>query len=436
MKVTSHAVLTLVSILLLRIALDTSYYFFIAPNFSYTGMVLNPDLGRYIVSWVVMLAVIAPFLGRSEGLSKEILFGLLVTGFIPLASFYALAGIEHQWMFLSAAFWLVVFMVSKVRVPPPKVSRPVSYVPVVWIVSGFAFATWVLLAMKFGVSLKLNFDDIYEIRAVNKETAIPFGGYIVPWAARIAVPVLAIIGWQVRGMGGWAILLAACFAELMFFSITGHKAYFFSIIFISGLYAIAKAKHRIPLIAGGCCAIVAGCMAADAMAGDFYMTSLITRRVFFVPAMLSDAYFRFFDDNFMYLSHSLLSPWIENPLHMSPSMAMGQQYFGVMDLNANNGVVADGFMNFGVFGMFIWAVMLGLTVSLFNAIGAPIDRRIAFPIALNTFNTFVNGAFFTSLLTHGVLFAGLILMLCPRGRPPGLRKFRLSVWRDRERRLA
>jgi hypothetical protein len=427
MKVTSHALLTLLAVALLRIALDVSYYLFIAPNFAYTGMVLNADFWRYLFSWVVLIVVTMPFLTRKGGLSKEILFALFVTGFVPLTSFYSMAGIEHQWLLLSAAFWLTVFISSKVRLPPPKAPRPASYVPVIWIVLGLAAATLALLSMRFGISLRLNFDDVYEIRAVNKETAIPLGGYIVPWSARIAVPVLAIIALQIRGMGGWMILLAALLAELMFFSITGHKAYFFSIIFIAGLYVLARAKHKIPLIAGGCFLIVLGCMAIDSASGDYYMSSLITRRVFFVPAMLSDVYFRFFDGNFMYLSHSFLSPWIENPLHMSPSMAIGQQYFGVIDLNANNGVVADGFMNFGVFGMFFWAVMLGVTVSMFNALAQPVDDRISFPIAVNTFNTFVNGAFFTSLLTHGVLFAALILMLCPKGELPRLRNIRMAL---------
>ena len=182
---------------------------------------------------------------------------------------------------------------------------------------------------------------------------------------------------------------------------------------VGWFYAIANKQDRVLSLAIGCVAVVLGCLIIDLVRDTITFTSIVTRRVFFVPAMLSNVYYEFFEGKFMLLSHSFLSPWFDNPVGMSPSMAVGQMYFGVQDLNANNGVVADGYMNFGIAGMLVWAILVGLAIALFSGLSEWVDGRIAFPLGLNAFNTFIDGGFFTGLLTHGVLFATLLILFSP-----------------------
>lgn len=413
MKVNKQAVYTILSLLSFRFLLDVGYVIFVGPAYAYQHMGLDFDLLRYVISWVMLFVTIPFFMGRQWKLSRAISFSLFTLGFIPVTSYYALAGIDLRWFLMSAVFWVIVGLVSELKLPSPRIAKPRNLTLIVSVIFFFAIASWAILIMKFGISFRLSFDDVYEVRAENALNSIPFGGYVVPWAAKIALPALVVLGLQLKGVVGKIMLALAFLLEIMFFSATGHKSYLFSVFVMVGLYFISDKQNRIVWIAAGCAGVVAACLLIDVVSGGGYLSAMIIRRVFFVPAMLSNAYYEFFDGNFMRLSHSILAPWIENPLNMSPSMAVGEQFLGFSGLNANNGVVADGYMNFGVIGMLVWAVLVGLAISFFDSVARSVDPKIGFSLGMNAFRVFINSGFLTGMLTHGVLFTVLLVILFP-----------------------
>jgi hypothetical protein len=83
------------------------------------------------------------------------------------------------------------------------------------------------------------------------------------------------------------------------------------------------------------------------------LEDLLVRRTLLDPSLLDTMYFNFFDGNHMNLSHSIFKSFIDNPYHVQPSYAIGAHYFHNSLSNAGNGIISDGFMNFGMLGVFI-----------------------------------------------------------------------------------
>lgn len=413
MKISKDSALIALFLIAFRILLDASYIWKISEVYAYQGFVTDIRWQQYCVSWIVFLSLIPVSLRRRGSVSSGIYFVLFACGFIPMSSYYGLTASDTGWFMLCALFWALVSYVSDIKLPSPRFKRPKTLVPVVAVAGAFGLATWAIVVLHFGVSFRLSFDDVYEIRAENTLSGIPLGGYVVPWAGKVALPALAILGLRRGGASGKAIFASAVLMEIMIFATTGHKAFIFSMLLMVSFYFVAVYRSRMVLISGGLFAVVASCYVLDSLFDSTLWSGFITRRAFFVPASLSDAYHQFFDGRFMYLSHSIFSPWVENPFHMAPSRAIGQQFFGSDTLNANNGVVGDGYMNFGVWGVFAWAVLLGLLISAYEAVSRSVDPRFAFAVGMTVFLTFINGGLLVTLLTHGVLLALCIVMLCP-----------------------
>lgn len=153
------------------------------------------------------------------------------------------------------------------------------------------------------------------------------------------------------------------------------------------------------------------------MNADF-MGSLLIRRTFFVPAQLSFYYYDFFSNHqHLSLSHSILKTYFDYPYDLPPSHLIGKVYFDKPEMSANNGIVADAFMNFGIWGIIIWFFLLTVLLKLTDKVTYMKNKKVLWPIIIVSFYTMVNGAFFTTLLTHGLIIALLIAYFYPQNKP-------------------
>jgi len=148
---------------------------------------------------------------------------------------------------------------------------------------------------------------------------------------------------------------------------------------------------------------------------DFYLQrpmfkSLIVRRVFFVPAILNEFYFDFFDHNHLFLSHSVFSGLTEYPYDVMPTYLIGEHYFDKPEMSSNVGIVADGFMNFGYIGVVVYSTLFSFIMVLLNSI--KLNLRY-FGIFVFYMMIFRGTAFLTAFLTHGfwllLIFAFIVI---------------------------
>jgi hypothetical protein len=72
-------------------------------------------------------------------------------------------------------------------------------------------------------------------------------------------------------------------------------------------------------------------------------------------------------------------------------------------MNANNGLISDGFANFGIVGVLVWAVLLGLLLKLLHAATERRENRPeAWAVAAMWPVILISSALTTSLLTQGL----------------------------------
>ncbi|MFC1998992.1 hypothetical protein ACFLVR_05080 [Chloroflexota bacterium] len=151
------------------------------------------------------------------------------------------------------------------------------------------------------------------------------------------------------------------------------------------------------------------------LTGNLWLSSLFTRRTILLPAQLSFYYYDFFSNNeLVYLSHSIFRGFLEYPYELNPAHLIAQTYFNLPEMGANNGITADAYMNFGLAGLAIWAVLLASILKLLDACSKRVEFKIGVAAIVMPAIVLTNSALLTSLLTHGILLALLIIYLLPR----------------------
>jgi hypothetical protein len=146
--------------------------------------------------------------------------------------------------------------------------------------------------------------------------------------------------------------------------------------------------------------------------GNMMVPSMFVRRVFFVPAQLTFAYFEFFDDHpFVLWSNSFFSGLLEYPYDVSIGALVGQ--YVESSGNANNGYVSSGFAHAGVWGVLAYTIVIGAILRFLNVLGRS-GVPLWFAIALTIVPlraALISSDLLTALLTHGLLVAMVLLIL-------------------------
>ena len=134
---------------------------------------------------------------------------------------------------------------------------------------------------------------------------------------------------------------------IYFFLIGAHKSVLFGNLLCVGIYFLNK-KFFVDYFIYTILGVISICLGLYYFSENIFVASLIIRRVFFLPALLDTFYFEFFEDLKMMYSHSFLEWLVPNKLgDTTPTIKIGEIYFN-NGANANNGLISDGFMNFGL----------------------------------------------------------------------------------------
>ena len=208
--------------------------------------------------------------------------------------------------------------------------------------------------------------------------------------------------------------------QLLVFSTTGFKSVLFSSALLAALALTLRSGGRRfgPWLMGGALLLLGGTWLLDQLTGQIIFTSYFVRRLIVTPGFMAGLFFEFFSSHpKALLGHSVLAPLVDYPYAATPPYVVARAYFG-RDFSVNANLWADGFANFGFAGIFAFTLLLALVLYLFDALAAQRGLRqrlaIAYLLALPAF-TLANSALLTSLLTHGIAFAFLLLYTLPPG---------------------
>lgn len=392
-----------------RVALDFSYAKVISQAYSSVGFVKHLDSNALLLSYLALLVVIFLLLPIRNSLSNKCAQLLCLFGIVPLTSYYAWTGMGAGAIIYGLVFWAIVIATTWVITIRRGYTLFKNDSLAIILAVSCALAAIILSLMVFGFQLNFSIYSIYSFRAERSFSNIPLGGYIIPWAAKVAVPFLVLYFAYRRSAKFYSLLISAVCAQILLYAITGHKTFLFLVPAVFVVSKLSVSRSFIGNLAWLSAVGVFLFAYIDVATSGSALSGLLTRRVFFVPAQLTHMYFDYFDGEYLYLSHSILSPFLDYPYTLNPPKLIGLSYFGSADQAANTGIVADAFMNFGAFGVILWAALLSAVLVIVEKVSYGRRKALVYPLIILAFYNMLNGAFLTSLLTHGVIFAALLV---------------------------
>jgi len=264
---------------------------------------------------------------------------------------------------------------------------------------------------------RLSFDltTVYEVREEFIEHVAPLMGYLVPWQGYVINPALMLIAFRRRSL---LIGLLALALQLLLFGMTGYRAFLLLPALLAGCYVLGRRRHLVALAIGGVLALIGVALTLYAWLDEPLIPSLLVDRVLVVPAEIHFWYYDFFGVRGqapLQLSQSLFSA-LSTPHYSVPiPEVIGWQYMGSAAF-ANVGLFGDAFANFGFAGCAIFALLFALLLKVTDAAALATDPRIAAALLGMPAFQLVNSGLLTTLLTHGLALA--ILVLWAFGRAP------------------
>lgn len=406
-------------ILFYRLILDISYIILISKVFIYEGfyLLINP-LKLYESYLGLIFLVILYFFCVFKNISPStyLLYIVFLFSYIPLGSFYGLTDNSRLFFYYCTLFWLFTFVFYKI-IPKVKFISINSSKLFYFLVLVMNLIAFFLVYKYLGISLNFDLTLVYGLREKYIETKIPFAGYIFNWVGYVINPLLIN---YLTFKKNFLLLSLVIIWQFILFSQTGLKSFLFVPVLILGIlwiykkYGIRNIFRLTPL---GLSFLILISILSYFILNDIWLSSLFVRRTLYVPARLSFYYYDFFSSHGpTFLSqHRIFEKLVDYPYHLDPPHLIGEVYFGTPKMGANNGILGDGYMNFGYLGIVIWGFIFVLLLKIYDSFTKEENKIIMLGSLAVFVNVFVNSALLTALTTHGFLILLVLTIFLPRG---------------------
>ena len=385
------------------------YIDFVVPLFAVNNFVLSYSTTTICVGFAMLFVLMMRlFVNKSiSDFSYAISMFVAITFAIPSIVMYQLGGAT---IFCPLYSILFVFAITSKYIVIPKydIKTPLEKrkLPIILLLS-------IIMLIPFVLTYKLNINikafsfgsELYEARAAAKSAGNTFTSYFMAPLTKVLLPITIILGIKEKKI--WMSLIGILLM-LYIFAINPHKSLFLSIFLVMAFYFFDKYKAKAGLILSGILILIFLSIIVSATTGNILAESIFVRRLFFTPVQICSGCFEFYNDNPIYLSHSIFSNFLDYQYSLDPSFFMGDYIYSKPGMSCNTGIIADGYMNFGHIGSILFITVTTIIIRFIESLN--IDK-IYFGIIIAFIMQFLNSAFLTSLLTHGGLFLILILLL-------------------------
>lgn len=421
----------LIGVVVLLIVIHVSYQYLVAPTYAYMRLTYTtPNMGVYAAMLILLLLIAAILPVRLARPADFLLWVVYLLVVIPSLTISLLAATLTSWYQLMLGCTVTISFTIAVlagRLPTGWLTRHLKPLPprLFWvIVAGLTLVTYGMLAAGGHLRLALpGLADVYSVRG-NFDTSTSGNvllAYLMPAQATVLNPLFMAVGIIRRK---WWLAAGGTIAELLLYSAGGHKTVLFSVPAVL-IVAVLYRKGRTPsgaLFAWGVGAVVGLSALIDNILNTPWLTSLFTRRLIDVPGQLTGAWIHVFEGQpKAHYAYSFLSSFLPYHYDVVPPFVVATRYFGNPNNNANANLFANGYANFGWFGIGMEAVMLAIVIALANAAARRTPLRGAVMLLAAPSVSLVNGSVFTALLSHGVAAVLLVLVFAPT-----------SIWSSRE----
>lgn len=405
----------------------------ISRNFSYSPWwQFSPSGNVFVLVAAIFLAWLPSTFMPIRGLrpSYGITWILYLLAYVPsqvVPVFASGRGADSYLAYQLAIFLGLVIIIVAGALPPVRVPT-VNVAPVIfWAgVCGYSLLIYLLVIQRYGVPTGVPaLSDVYSVRAEFGEESAGqslFLAYGLSWQYKIVNPLFMAFGLTNKSP---LLFFTGLMGQILLYAYTGHKSIVFSALLVFALYFLTRwyGKRLGVGFAIGACTVVLASVAFDVVFDSIWGTSLFVRRLILVPGLLSGFYQDFFSHNEHTFVFGPFLRWLTDyPYEIGVPYLIAATYMDSPDTSANANLWADGFASFGYVGVVFYSIILGGIVWLFNSLGRRKDMVIALTIAGVASFSWVNSSLMTSIATHGIAFALLILVLIPPDERDGHRR--------------
>ena len=418
-RLSSHSVWFFLCVVMFRCLLEISYVNVVSPYFSYGGFALSFSFFNYFVSWLIFL--IGLFFLRDRLYQVSDIFyslGFLLV-IVPLSVLYGYdtdRGVYPIIVSLVAiALAIQVASIKSISFRKlPIIKNGLRYVILVSAVFVIFLIVWYYVS---GVRFNLDLTKVYEFRRDNDELA---GGgllaYTNNWTFKVFNMVLLAVALL---YSRYVIAIMILLVQVYFFAASAHKGVLFSPLMIVGIWFTFKRSNSLIFMPAALNLVIVLSLVGYYFFDDLLSTTMFSRRLFFVPANLTYAYFDFFSQNpNVFWSNSLLSSVLDYPYGQNQSMArVIGEFIGYPDQNANNGFISSGFAHAGLIGVCFYSIIIGFILRFLNQTTLNLlPLWFTVSLILPPIRTLLVGSdLLVVMMTHGLLIV-LVFVLFVRSK--------------------
>lgn len=402
-------------LIILKILLEYNYFSFVHPYFEYAGFYLEPSITKlcesYAMAFIIFMMLIK-FIEINNSPSKIIIYILTIFLFIPLSSLFWLQNHSRIYMYTIGLSMILIITIVTIA-PKIKIIQFSHGKQLFYLLAIISTITVYSLVIFQGGLGRINFNllEVYGVRDEFVSQSNKVLGYMLPWQAHVINMIMIAV--SLHKKRNWTAILFL-FLQLFLFSMTNFKSFLFSpfiLLFFNLFSKTIYRKYLLFIISFGASMLTIFVMLITKVSDTILWSSMFIRRLYFVPADLHNIYYNFFEGKEKYaLSHSIFESFINNPYELNPVRLIAKEYYG-REFGPNVGFFGDAYLNFGILGILLFSILLAVLLKLIDSVSASVPTFVSISILIIPAMSLVNSAFFTSLLTHGILIAILMLWL-------------------------
>jgi O-antigen polymerase len=403
-----------------------SYSTIVAPLFTYYGTSYNPALDGSLELALVLCVIPSFWLPVAVSRPSQVLIWLLYfLAYIPslLVPLYVL-GTGFGGVFpLSFAVVVSFGLLSLMQLlPRPAISSKlrITHRNFEHGVLAIAVGLGIYIALAFGISFDIpDPSSVYDVRSAFKEalgaSSLPLVPYAVAWSGNVVNPLLMLLGLRSRRL---LLFASGAVIELMVYNTTGFKSALYAIVLLVPLLILLRPRWRQSFGLGASVlttALIPIALLWDWLSGSLFATDLVLHRLIMLPGQLVGDYYQYFSDNPTYgLRHSILGFLGPPPYDLGPPNVIGDVYFGNPITSANANLWGDAFANFGLVGLPVFTLGLGLFLVFLDGVSTGRDLRITGTLAGLMAVQLCNSGLLTTIANLGLGLATVLILFMPQ----------------------
>lgn len=376
-------------------------------NFSSEIKLPNAIINSALLFIVVFLSF-SCFSNRAQYLFLHIIYILIVIPNYCLS----LYGSNTNLFFISGLLLIISLIFFQYRTEDDNVKNNIlinNWILYISLIVGFL----ILLPQIYFSSNLFNFDlflflDVYDVREKSREIHIPILGYFYGVFHNFINPFILIYALYNRK---YLIFLISFFLGILFFLLFAQKITLIVLV-ISVIFLHLNQQKQILLLY----LILFVSLFSYIFLSEEYLVIKLTiggllNRLLYLPAIINTYYFDFFENKSIYFSDTTLLKYFsfhDYRFNYGVPFVIGEYYFNNSETSANSGIISDGFVNLGVFGLFLFTYLLAkiiLIIKKFNF------GSIYFGFYFSFFILIQNSFLFSFFISQGFLFFLLFILL-------------------------